>query len=100
MCIRDRIWFNEESKHYFYFNDIKPNFQIILDTVKIKIIGHRDRLFLRVTSSIDTQIMYKLISDPKLIQYTRGQQLEFIAEASVLIDNYDHYQNMIEIDML
>ena len=51
--------------------------------MKIKTIGHTDRLFPRVTSSVDTQIMYKLNSDPKLIQYTGGQSLKFIAEASV-----------------
>jgi len=71
-----------------------------LNTEKIKTIGHTDRLFLRVTSSVDTQIMYKLKSDPKLIQYTGGQPLKFIAEASVFLDSYNHYQNMIEVDVL
>ena len=68
--------------------------------MKIKTIGHTDRLFPRVASSVDTQIMYKLTSDPKLIQYTGGQQLKFIAEASVFLDSYNHYQNMIEVDVL
>jgi hypothetical protein len=44
--------------------------------------------------------MYKLKSDPKLIQYTGGQPLKFIAEASVFLDSYKHYQNMIEVDVL
>ncbi|MBT3545092.1 MAG: hypothetical protein HN488_07075 [Saprospiraceae bacterium] len=68
--------------------------------MKIKTIGHTDRLFPRVTSSVDTQIMYKLNSYPKLIQYTGGQPLKFIAEASVFLDSYNHYQNMIEVDVL
>jgi len=58
----------------------------------MKTIGHTDRLLLRETSADDAQIIYELNSDPEVIQYTGDPPFKSVAEASVFLDNYDHYQ--------
>lgn len=58
----------------------------------MKTIGQTSRLILRETSAADAQMMYDLNNDPEVIRYTGDPPFQSVAEASIFLDQYDHFQ--------